>query len=319
MRGLAISTAAAWPEPVERVSAALREAGAEARIEEFSRNADRGGRGAAVGCELRQIVKSLLFDCDGAPVLVLVSGDRRADAAKVAAATGAGRARVAGAAQVEDGTGYAPGAVAPVGLAARGAGPARPAACSAEGLVWVGAGTTRHMAGLPPAELVRVSRAERSTSPRTRNIPDEEGADMQETEKIWMNGELVDWADARIHVAAHGLHYGTGCLRGHPLLRRPSAARRSSGSRAPSSGSSSSAKLLYMELPYSARGAAGRLPRDDRAPTSSRECYVRPIAFYGYGELGVHTGANPVDVAVICFPWGAYLGEDEPEPGDHAR
>ena len=154
------ATAEAWPEPVERVSAALREAGAEARIEEFSDGTPTAqDAAAAVGCELRRIVKSLVFDCDGSPVLVLVPGDRRADPAKVAAATGAARARVAGAVQVEEATGYAPGAVAPFRLREiervlidR--------SFVGEGLLWVGAGTTRHLAGLPAAELVRASRAE---------------------------------------------------------------------------------------------------------------------------------------------------------------
>jgi prolyl-tRNA editing enzyme YbaK/EbsC (Cys-tRNA(Pro) deacylase) len=143
-----------------RVSAALREAGAEARLEEFPVGAHTAEEAArAIGCELRQIVKSLLFDCDGRPVLVLVPGDRRADPRKVAALTGAGRARVAGAAQVEEATGYTPGAVAPF--------PLRQVervlierSLVGDGLLWIGAGSTRHMAGLPATELVRVSRAQ---------------------------------------------------------------------------------------------------------------------------------------------------------------
>ena len=149
-----------WPEPVERVSAALRAAGAEARIEEFAAGTPTAQDAAvAVGCELRRIVKSLVFDCDGSWVLVLVSGDRRADAAKVARATSSNRARVAGAAQVLAATGYEPGAVAPVGLTAvhRVLVDRR---IPTDGVVWVGAGTSRHMAGLPAAELLRVTRGE---------------------------------------------------------------------------------------------------------------------------------------------------------------
>ena len=82
--------AEAWPEPVERVAAALRKAGAEARVEQFPTVAHTAEEAAAaIGCDLDRIVKSLLFDCDGAPVLVLVPGDRRADRDKVARATGA--------------------------------------------------------------------------------------------------------------------------------------------------------------------------------------------------------------------------------------
>jgi Cys-tRNA(Pro) deacylase len=149
-----------WPEPVERVAAFLRAAGAESRIEEFPQGTPTAQAAAdAVGCELRQIVKTLVFDCDGRSVLVLTPGDRRADAAKVAAATGATRARVAGAAQVEAATGFAPGGVAPF--------PARDVArvliertLLANDRVWIGAGSEKHMAGLAPAELGRLSRAE---------------------------------------------------------------------------------------------------------------------------------------------------------------
>jgi Cys-tRNA(Pro) deacylase len=149
-----------WPEPVERVSAVLRAAGAEARVEEFSSETPTARDAArAIGCELRQIVKSLLFDCDGRQVLVLVPGDRRADARKIAVLTGARRARVASPAQVEQATGFAPGAVAPFPLR-RVERVLIERTLLGEDLLWVGAGTTRHMAGLPPTELMRVSRAE---------------------------------------------------------------------------------------------------------------------------------------------------------------
>ena len=152
--------AEAWPEPVERVSEALRRAGAEARIEEFETVAHTAEEAAAaIGCSLGQIVKSLLFDCDGNPVLVLVPGDRRADPEKVGKATGAGRAKVASAAQVESDTGFPPGAVSPFGLT-RVARVLIDETLVVDGLLWVGAGSTRHMAGIPAAELVRVARAE---------------------------------------------------------------------------------------------------------------------------------------------------------------
>jgi prolyl-tRNA editing enzyme YbaK/EbsC (Cys-tRNA(Pro) deacylase) len=149
-----------WPEPVARVSRALREAGAEARIEEFQTGTPTAEDAArAVGCELRQIVKSLLFECDGRPVLVLVPGDRRADPQKVAALTSAAKARVAGPAEVEDATGFAPGAVAPFPLR-RVERVLIERSLLAGGQLWVGAGSPRHMAGLPAAELVRVARAQ---------------------------------------------------------------------------------------------------------------------------------------------------------------
>jgi prolyl-tRNA editing enzyme YbaK/EbsC (Cys-tRNA(Pro) deacylase) len=152
-------TVAEWPEPVQRVSAFLREAGAEARIEEFRQGTPTAADAArAVGCELGQIVKSLVFDCDGRSVVVLVPGDRRADRAKVARAVGSARARVAGPGEVVRATGFAPGAVAPFPL------PEVEQVLVDRGVllheqVWIGAGSPAHMAGISPAELVRLARA----------------------------------------------------------------------------------------------------------------------------------------------------------------
>ena len=152
--------ARSWPGEVEQVAAYLRASGAESRIEEFSTGTPTAEDAAkAVGCELGQIVKSLVFDCGGRAVLVLVPGDRRADKSKVAAAAGCPEARIAGADQVRDATGYEPGAVAPFPLR-------RVEAVFLERsllrhpLVWIGAGSTRHMAALTPTELMRLSRAE---------------------------------------------------------------------------------------------------------------------------------------------------------------
>lgn len=148
-----------WPEPVERVAAYLRESLAEARLEEFPEGTPTAQEAAqAAGCELAQIVKSLVFLCDGRPVVALVPGDRRADARKVAAAVGARKAKVAGPGDVELATGFAPGAVAPFPLP-RVTDVLIERTLLARDLVWVGAGSPRHMAGLPPAELVRLSRA----------------------------------------------------------------------------------------------------------------------------------------------------------------
>ena len=95
----------AWPEPVERVSFFLRESGVEARIHEFSDGTASAQDAAdAVGCELGQIVKSLVFVCDERPVLALVPGDRRGDPTKVARAVDASAARVAKTQEVEEAT-----------------------------------------------------------------------------------------------------------------------------------------------------------------------------------------------------------------------
>lgn len=148
-----------WPEPVERVAAVLREAGVDARIEEFPEGTPTAGAAAkAVGCSRAEIVKSLLFVCDGRPALALVPGDRRADETKVAAAVGAKAARVARPAEVLAATGFEPGGVAPFPA------PAVSRVVLARELlvherVWIGAGSERHMAGLAPSDLVRLTQA----------------------------------------------------------------------------------------------------------------------------------------------------------------
>jgi prolyl-tRNA editing enzyme YbaK/EbsC (Cys-tRNA(Pro) deacylase) len=147
------------PEPVARVARFLIEARAEARLQEFRAGTPTAGDAAdAIGCELDQIVKSLVFVCDGRPVLVMVPGSRRADSQKVAAAAGAASARIAPPATVKEATGYQVGGVAPFAL------PRIETVFVDHGLlswalVWTGAGSDRHMAGLTPAELVRLTKA----------------------------------------------------------------------------------------------------------------------------------------------------------------
>jgi prolyl-tRNA editing enzyme YbaK/EbsC (Cys-tRNA(Pro) deacylase) len=149
----------AWPEPVERVTAYLRDAGAEVRVEEFQEGTPTAQAAAsAVGCDLAQIVKSLVFDCDGKPVVVMVPGDRRADSEKIAKAAGSRFARIAGAEEVQGATGFDPGAVAPFPLP-RVERVFIDRTLLSHGVVWIGAGSDKHMAALSPAELVRLSRA----------------------------------------------------------------------------------------------------------------------------------------------------------------
>jgi branched-chain amino acid aminotransferase len=131
---------------------------------------------------------------------------------------------------------------------------------------------------------------------------------VQETEKIWMNGELLDWADARIHVGSHGLHYGSGVFEGircYETQKGPAVFRLTDHLER----LHDSARLLYMEIPYSVddlRTAHFELIAANGLP----ECYLRPLAFFGYGELRVGATGNPVDVAIISWPWGAYLGDE---------
>ena len=149
----------AWPDEVERVAAFLLETGAEARIEEFEvETATAADAARAVGCDVAEIVKSLIVLCDERPVLALVPGDRRGDLGKIAAAVGASKARVAHAREVPSITGFAPGAVAPFPLRKIERAVIE-RVLLAEDQLWVGAGSTRHMAVLPTRELVRLTKA----------------------------------------------------------------------------------------------------------------------------------------------------------------
>jgi prolyl-tRNA editing enzyme YbaK/EbsC (Cys-tRNA(Pro) deacylase) len=150
---------ATWPEPVERVAAFLRTAGAEARIEQLEAGTSTAEEAArATGSTADTIVKSLVLVCDGRVVLALVPGDRRADTAKIAGACGSTRARLARDDEVLGATGFSPGGVAPFPL---------PAVATvlidqtllAHDLLWVGAGSPSHLAAIRPAELVRLSDA----------------------------------------------------------------------------------------------------------------------------------------------------------------
>jgi branched-chain amino acid aminotransferase len=140
---------------------------------------------------------------------------------------------------------------------------------------------------------------------------------MRETEKIWMNGELVDWTDAKIHVGSHGLHYGSGVFEG---IRAYETAKGAAVFRLTDhlKRFENSARLLHMELPYSLeelRTVCHELIAANGLP----ECYLRPIAFFGYGELGVSAVGNPVDVVIMSWPWGAYLGEEGVKNGISAK
>jgi branched-chain amino acid aminotransferase len=133
------------------------------------------------------------------------------------------------------------------------------------------------------------------------------------TEKIWMNGELVDWDDARIHVLTHTLHYGMGVFEGIRAYETPDGpavfrliehmARLHN-----------SAKIVGMELPYSVEELVAATKDVVRA-SGLPSAYIRPIAYYGYGEMGLNTLPCSVDVSIACWPWGAYLGEDAATKG----
>ena len=128
------------------------------------------------------------------------------------------------------------------------------------------------------------------------------------TPKIWMNGDLVDWDKAQVHVLTHTLHYGTGVFEGIRAYETPE-------------GTAvfrltehierlfKSAQILGMTIPYSVDELV-QATKDTVRSTGLPSVYVRPIAYYGYGEMGLNTLPCKVDVAIACWPWGAYLGDD---------
>jgi branched-chain amino acid aminotransferase len=128
------------------------------------------------------------------------------------------------------------------------------------------------------------------------------------TEKIWFNGELIPWEDAKIHILTHSLHYGMGVfegIRAYETDEGPGVFRLTDHMKR----LANSAQIMMMPLPYSVEELVQAV-KDTVASTGLGSCYIRPIAYYGYGEMGLNTLPCEVDVAVACWPWGAYLGDD---------
>jgi branched-chain amino acid aminotransferase len=140
---------------------------------------------------------------------------------------------------------------------------------------------------------------------------------VEQADLIWHNGELVAWEDAKVHVLTHGLHYGTGVFEGERAYETehgPAIFRHTDHL----SRLFKSAELYYMPIPYSLeelRSATHQLISANRL----RECYIRPIAFRGYGQMGLYPLDAPVDVAIAVWPWGAYLGEEGKTKGVRAK
>ena len=140
---------------------------------------------------------------------------------------------------------------------------------------------------------------------------------MQEAEKIWMNGSLVNWADAQIHVLSHGLHYGSSVFEG---IRAYAADKGTAvfHLRAHLERLERSADIYYMPIPYS-YDELRRAVHEVIAANGLRECYIRPIVFRGYGQMGLFPLDAPVDVAIAAWEWGAYLGDDGLKHGIRAK
>jgi branched-chain amino acid aminotransferase len=132
---------------------------------------------------------------------------------------------------------------------------------------------------------------------------------IQPVEKVWMNGEQVDWKDATVHVLSHALHYGTGVFEGircYETPRGPAVFRLRDHLRR----MERSAKIFLMEIPYSVDELI-EATHSLIVANRMKSCYIRPIAYRGFGgEMGVNPEKNPVDVSIAVWAWGAYLGEE---------
>jgi len=140
---------------------------------------------------------------------------------------------------------------------------------------------------------------------------------VDQADLIWMNGDFVPWEDAKVHVLTHGLHYGTGVFEGiraydtelgTAIFRHRDHLERLFRS----------AGLYYMPIPYTLeelRAATHELI----ARNGLRSCYIRPIAFRGYGQMGLYPLEAPVDVTIAVWEWGAYLGEEGKRRGIRAK
>jgi branched-chain amino acid aminotransferase len=140
---------------------------------------------------------------------------------------------------------------------------------------------------------------------------------VEQADLIWHNGELVAWEDAKVHVLTHGLHYGTSVFegerayetpRGTAIFRHLDHLRRLHAS----------ARLYYMDIPYTVaqlREATHELI----AANGLRECYIRPVVYRGYGQMGINPLECEVGVSIAVWPWGAYLGDAAKQEGVRAK
>ena len=148
-------------------------------------------------------------------------------------------------------------------------------------------------------------------------IPDKDKMPIQEVEKIWMDGKLVDWDDAKIHVLTHALHYGSGVFEGircYNTIKGPRVFRLKEHMER----LHNSAKIYFIKIPYSVDELSNAVKDVIRA-NGLKECYIRPIVFRGYGEMGLNPLHAPVNTVIAVWPWGTYLGEEGLRNGIKAK
>jgi len=136
---------------------------------------------------------------------------------------------------------------------------------------------------------------------------------IQEVAKIWMDGSLVDWKDAKVHVLSHALHYGSGVfegIRAYDTPQGPSVFRLDDHIKR----LYRSAHIYHMDIPYQPEELIGATKELVKA-NDLAHCYIRPLVYLGYGEMGLNPAGVPVQVSIAAWPWGAYLGEEALEAG----
>jgi branched-chain amino acid aminotransferase len=137
---------------------------------------------------------------------------------------------------------------------------------------------------------------------------------IQATGKIWMDGEYVDWDEARVHVLTPSLHYGWGVFEGIRAYESDGGGSAVFRLTDHMERLFRSAKIYHMEPPVSLEGAV-KVTKDLVAMNGIPTCYIRPIVYLGYGEIGLNPLTSPVRMAIASWPWGAYLGEESFETG----
>jgi branched-chain amino acid aminotransferase len=140
---------------------------------------------------------------------------------------------------------------------------------------------------------------------------------IQKTEKIWMDGRFVDWDNANVHILTHTLHYGLGVFEGircYDTKKGPAIFRLDEHIER----LFSSAHIFLMEIPFSEKEIKEAIIRTVKV-NKIRECYIRPLAYIGYGAMGLYPKENPVNVSIAAWPWGAYLGDKGLNEGIRVR
>jgi len=140
---------------------------------------------------------------------------------------------------------------------------------------------------------------------------------IEPVEKIWMDGELVDWKDATVHVLTHALHYGSGVfegIRAYETKRGPAVFRAEDHLRR----LFRSAHIYHMEIPFTPDELITAI-HDTVRVNGLKTCYIRPLVYRGYGEIGLNPLNAPIKVTIAVWRWGLYLGEDAVDVGVRAK